>query len=186
VTTGRIVAIVAITTVVALAIGATFGYSISPPKTTSTSVTTETIQTTATSLVTQVIVKSSSNSLTGELYELRFNQTGVCNPPIYIIPWSVTLSNGMTITEPSPGTGPVSECCSGSPSSNYSSIIFSVPNGSYSYSVGGRGTPFYPLSGSPTTGNVTVNGDDMTVLLNTEIEVAGQPVFHPPLHLPQI
>jgi hypothetical protein len=117
-----------------------------------------------TKTTTQTVSKASSNS--SELYELRFNQTSPCSPPFYLIPWSVTLGNGMSIAEPSPRDN-FSECCAGSQSyTNYSSIVFSVPNGNYTFST--NGPQFFTESG-----NVTVDGKDVTVMLEQEIASCG-------------
>src|SRR5271155_180344 len=147
--TGQVVAIAIIIAVIALTLGATIGYSISSGKKATTLVTTLTAATTTTSLTTQTIMKTFSNS-TGELYELKFNQSGICDPAVYIIPWSVTLSNGMTIEEPQ---GNNTQCCGGSPNfAKYSSIVFSVPDGAYSY--------VDRINNLNATGEVTVDGKD--------------------------
>jgi len=162
--TRQVVVLVVVVAIIALALGATIGYGISSGKTTTTSVTTQTVATTTTSLTSQTIMNPSSNS-TGELYELRFNQTSPCSPPIYLIPWSVTLSNGMMIAEPPHDN--FSECCAGSSDyTNYSSIVFSVLNGNYIFST--NGPSFFTESG-----NVTVNGKDVIVLLQEEIASCG-------------
>ena len=149
----QVIALVIVVAIIALALGTTIGYSISSGKTTTTS------------LTTQTIVKTPSNS-TGELYELRFNQTGICHPALYSIPWSVTLSNGMTIEEPQ---GNNTQCCGVSPTfANYSSIVFSVTNGNYSY--------VDRIDNFNASGNVTVNGKDVTVLLSEEIASCGPTV----------
>jgi len=116
-----------------------------------------------TKTATETVSKASSNS--SELYELRFNQTSPCSPPIYFIPWSVTLGNGMSIAEPPHDN--FSECCAGSQSyTNYSSIVFSVPNGNYTFST--NGPQFFTESG-----NVSVDSKDVTVMLEQELASCG-------------
>lgn len=155
--TRQIVGPVVLIAVIALAMGATIG-SVSSGKTT-TSLTTQTVTITTTSVTTQTIEKTSSNS-TGELYELTFNQTDVCTNFGAFIPWTVILmTSGGTysITEPSNASSiPLSECPCSPSGSAYSSIAFSVPNGTYSYVTKGV---------AQKTGNVTVEGQDVTVMI---------------------
>jgi hypothetical protein len=99
------------------------------------------------------------NSQSSQLYQLTFNQTDVCTNFGTLIPWSVILmtSEGTyNVTEPSNSSIPLSECCDTAGSLAYSSIVFSVPNGTYSYVTHGFTT---------TTGNVTVMGQDVTVII---------------------
>ena len=109
---------------------------------------------------------------TAQFHELEFNITGVCNPPIFVIPWSVTLATSVgkiTITEP-PNSNIASECCEGTTSSAYSSIVFSVPNGAYSYVINPNNEFFTP------SGNVTVNEQDLAIMLQQHIASCGSSV----------
>jgi len=122
------------------------------------------VVTITTTTMTQILSNTSSNT-NREMYQLRFNQTGVCSPPIYFIPWSITLSNGQYIAEPPHSN--FSECCAGSSSyTNFSSIVFSVQNGNYTFQTNGA-------SFLPNAGNVTVDGRDVTVLLKVAIPSCG-------------
>lgn len=103
-------------------------------------------------------------------HNLIFNQTGVCLPPKYLIPWMVVLhsQSGLTSTKIQPSSkANFSECCSLSPSfKNYSTIIFTVPDGKYTYSI----TPNELL---PDSGTVTVAGKDAVVQLYITITSCG-------------
>jgi hypothetical protein len=72
-----------------------------------------------------------------------------------------------SITEPFNSSTPL-QCCESDGSLAYSSIVFSVPNGTYSYGV--YGNPH-------TYGNVTVVGDDVTVFVQDEVASCGSTTF---------
>ena len=94
------------------------------------------------------------------LYKVTFNDTGgSCGGVFYVSPWSVTIGN-ITLAQPSNATLPLSGQESESPAYySISTIIFTVPNGSYNYNVisGGLIRPF--------SGTVSVNGSDISVQL---------------------
>jgi hypothetical protein len=96
------------------------------------------------------------------LYEVTFKQTGACGPPpVYAAPWSVTLGP-WTLVEPQSAGLPV-ETLSGTASlayADYSAIVFSVPAGSYPYSI----AMGWPL-GNP-SGVVTVTQSDVNVTVD--------------------
>jgi len=99
------------------------------------------------------------------LYEIIFSQTGVCSPPVFLAPWSVTLENKNYLVEP-PNSN-LSECCTASPSSRaYSTIVFSLPDGSYGFTIS-------PNLLSPQRGTVSVSGHDVTVQVSEEIASCG-------------
>ena len=104
---------------------------------------------------------------TSQLYELAFNQTDPCKNFGTIIPWSVTLTTSEStynITEPWNSSMPLSQCCGSTWSLAYSSIVFSVPNGTY----------FYEVYGNPrASGNITVKGQDVTVIVQDEVFSCG-------------
>src|SRR5579864_9499920 len=118
--------------------------------------------------MTQTETTTQTNSLTNRnsgLHELRFNQSSPCSFPLYFIPWAVTLNGEFTIVEPPRSN--FTECCTASGSlANYSSIVFSVPNGNYTFLT--NGPQFIPKSGA-----VTVNGKDVTVILQVELASCG-------------
>lgn len=107
----------------------------------------------------------SSFHLSGHLYELVFNQTFFCpsNSSLHseiVIPWSVSLNNNLTIVEPSAET--VSGAVSGTYDTKYSTIVFSVPDGTYSFTV-------IPNGFSVQSGTITVNGQDVDVQLHWNV-----------------
>jgi len=85
------------------------------------------------------------------LYEIEFIQQGACSGGYWLAPWAVTL-NKQTIVRPSGAKLPLSESGFQAQGNfeNYSVISFSVPNGTYSYTV-------YPQNFLGQTGNLTVN-----------------------------
>jgi hypothetical protein len=108
---------------------------------------------------------SRSGSIAGgqqRVYKLTFQESGACFPPAFLSAWSVTLGNNWTEAEPSNATLPISDTSftSSSQFANQSTIIFSVPNGTYSYKV----SPEAMLG--PSSGNVTVKGADVIVEVN--------------------
>jgi hypothetical protein len=130
---------------------------------TEVSVSTSTLNVFYTTTTTTTVV-TSSNATTplasGRLYEVVFKQSGACSPTAYAAPWSVTLGP-WTVAEPSNASLPISTSngSAGPYYVNESTIAFSVPNGDYQYRIAvgwGFGNP---------TGNVTVDGSDITVLL---------------------
>jgi hypothetical protein len=119
--------------------------------------------TSTTGSVTTTVTPTSTTTGASRLYELQFIQQGVCSPPVWLAPWAVALNN-QTIVRPSNATLPLSENrYEASPSyAKYSTITFSVPNGSYNYTV-------YPSFLSQ-TGVVTIDGSDVV------IQVHGAPI----------
>ena len=133
-----------------------------------TTITTTTAVTRAATTQSTNVASSSDNS--SELYELAFNQTDPCSNFGTIIPWSVVLttSEGSMYNITEPNSTPLSECCWTTGSSANSSIVFSVPDGTY----------FYGVYGNPHTyGNVTVAGDDVTVFVQDEVASCGSSTF---------
>ena len=97
------------------------------------------------------------------LYQVTFQETGSCGiiPTVYQAPWSVTLG-GWTEASPANASLPISNTEERWSSAyvNYSSIVFSLPSGIYSYTV----TPNQVLY--PTSGNVAVSGADVMVAIH--------------------
>jgi hypothetical protein len=107
-----------------------------------------------------VTANQQTTSTSNGLYRLTFNQTGYCSPPAYLAPWAVSLSNGVTIIQPPNATLPLSE--SGpftftASYKNYSMIAFSVPDGTYNFTLYPQ-VEFFHQSGS-----VSVDGSDVTI-----------------------
>jgi len=100
------------------------------------------------------------------LYELRFNESNPCDHPLFITPWSVSLLDKTSIIEP-PNSNLSGNGVQATPDSNHSSIIFSVPNGSYVFSTNPRNAFF------PQNGNVSVRGKDTTVMLQEQFASCG-------------
>lgn len=130
---------------VALIVGAAAGQTLSQTKTITTTQTT--------------------TPPSGRLYELVFNQTGNCPPPpeTYVAPWAVTINNKTTIVGPPGWSFPLPSTVEFRPSFRNSSIIvFSVPDGNYSYVV-------YPQTVFAQSGTVLVSGSNLVV----QVEIKG-------------
>ena len=174
--TRQVIALVIVITIITLALGTTIGYSVSSGRTS----TTMKIQTytTSVSVTTTLTTVATPYNHTSQLYELRFNQSGICNPPLFLIPWSVILmtsEGAISITAPSNWSSIIHPCCGlsiyTSSFRQYSSIVFSVSNGTYSWAINPQ---FNSVNNfSPQSGNVTVNGTDVTIILQEEIASCG-------------
>jgi hypothetical protein len=142
------------TAVIALIVGSALGSALFSTRTTTTELSTESLTTTVSTIVTVTTVSQS------RLFELRFVQQGACSAPqAFLAPWAVTLGNKTTIAEPSNATLPISESSFEAATlfQNHSTIVFSVPDGVYTYTV-------YPHTFLGQQGNsVIVNGSDATV-----------------------
>ena len=119
-----------------------------------------TVTRTVPGITTTTFTRTVTGALTGEaplLYEVEFIQQSACPGGIWLAPWSVTLNN-QTIVRPSGATLPLSEggFQAGGTFQNDSVISFSVPNGTYSYSID-------PKAFLGQAGNLTVDGDDIIV-----------------------
>lgn len=107
---------------------------------------------------TRIINESAGNRL-----ELIFNQTaGFCNVPAFITPWSVTLSDGESITEP-PNSN-FSDCCGVTPVNT--PIVFDLPPGDYSYSLQPNLLTTPNGTVTPPDGTVSITNRDVLVQLN--------------------
>ena len=120
---------------------------------------TETVSSTVSTTVTKnPIASTMTTNSASQLYEIIFNETGYCYPPAtYPAPWAVTLNNS-TIVQPANATLPLQQGTIGyNPANkNYSMIIFSVPDGTYSYEV-------QPSSIFRQSSTVVVNGSNVLV-----------------------
>jgi hypothetical protein len=99
---------------------------------------------------------TSTSTAGTQLYDVTFQQVGDCSPPEYVAPWSVTLGNE-TIAQPSNATLPATGGFSTDPA--FSTIVFSVPEGIYQYSISPTG------EFSASSGVVTVDGLGVTVMV---------------------
>ena len=106
-------------------------------------------------------IKASSQTL----YELTFHQNVLCHYAslngTYIAPWSVTL-NGLTISQPANASLSYE-----SKDNTLSSIVFTLPSGTYQYTI----NPSNVLA--PTSGAVIVNGNDTVVQIHQELSSCG-------------
>ena len=100
---------------------------------------------------------------TSNVYELVFRQVTPCPNIGYLAPWTVTLSNGQSVTAENANS---TQCCGGSPS-NPSTITFLVANGNYSYSVIGENRL------TPNAGTVTVDNQEVVVSLDLFLASCG-------------
>ena len=95
-----------------------------------------------------------------QLYNVTFQQTGACSPPVYTVPWSVTLG-GRTEAEPPNTPLPIANGSSYTagpePPGLYTIVFTGIPDGVYQYKIA-PSAPFTILSGT-----ITVNGADVSV-----------------------
>ena len=99
-----------------------------------------------------------TSTLTSHLYQVEFIQESNCPYGSWLIPWGVVM-NHQTVVQPSNATLPLSYAASRlTDNSTYSTIWFSLPNGTYTYSI----LPNDPL-GTKQSGNVTVSGSRVVV-----------------------
>ena len=93
------------------------------------------------------------------LYCVVFQQTGACsNPEFWGIPWSVTIGNTTEVQPPGTKLPLNNYGLGGTLNTNFTVIVFSLPDGHYDYNVS-------PSAGffTPTTGSVSVDGTDVLV-----------------------
>jgi hypothetical protein len=132
---------------------------------TATTVTRTSVETTT--MFTTLLISTSTTGVqtaneTSGVGDLVFRQVTPCPNIGYIAPWSVTLSDGQSVT----AEGNSSQCCGGSPS-NPSIITFLVPDGNYTYSV----TAANRLT--PSAGTVTVDSQEAVVSLDLFLSSCG-------------
>ncbi len=115
------------------------------------------LSSTGTTTITQTLASNSST----RLHEVIFNQDGICSPPVYLAPWSVTLANTTTIAGPPNATLPLSETSfSAAPRFKaYAVIMFLVPDGTYVYTI----EPQFLAQ----TGTVKVIGADLMIQVHS-------------------
>lgn len=115
---------------------------------------------------------SSSSSL---LHEVIFNDTGNCPPPPLTYPewWAVTLNNKTVVEPPSAGFPlPEGGIEMSSSFKNYSVIVFSVPSGSYNYTVYPQVAFLYQR------GTLVVGQSDVVVQVQVNLEIGGGCMAH--------
>jgi hypothetical protein len=147
-----------------LTISVTFGASNSMTEANSTSLPEGSATVTATMLGEAAVVSNftatTSSAGATRLYDVTFLQEGDCSPPVYVLPWSVTLGNE-TIAQPSNATLPIKSPPStyGPANQSLTTIAFSVPDGVYQYTISPPGTF------SSDSGSITVNGAGVLVMV---------------------
>lgn len=107
---------------------------------------------------------------TSHLYQLEFLQESNSPYESLLIPWAVVL-DGEMVVQPSDATMPASGTTDElyiTSNSSYSAIWFSVPNGTYSYSI----LPVFSL-GSEQSGNVTIDGSNVQVQVYAFVRAMG-------------
>ena len=104
-------------------------------------------------------IGTSSKGVTkSHLFKLEFVQESNCPYGSWLVPWAVTIDH-QTIAQPPNATLPLSYGETRLTSnSTYSTILFSLSNGTYNYSI----LPNDPL-GTEQYGNVTVDGSNVVV-----------------------
>jgi hypothetical protein len=126
---------------------------------------------TITKVETTTVTSTPTNSTGVRAYAVTFQQVRECGQ-YNIMPWAVTL-NGLTQVQPSNQTLPL-------PTNYFSTIVsnqnltritFSVPSGTYSYTVTG-GTPNGPGGELyPGSGTIHVNGSDVLVNVGVYLSI---------------
>jgi len=111
---------------------------------------------------------SSRSVATSHLYQLEFVQESNCPYGSWLVPWGAMI-NHQTIAQPPNATLPLSYGATRlTGNSTYSTILFSLPNGTYNFSI----LPNDPL-GTEQSGNVTVDGSKVVVLVYAFITSMG-------------
>jgi hypothetical protein len=114
-------------------------------------------------------VAQTSKQTTSQLYQLEFVQESNCFYGSWLLPWAVVLDNSTVVVQPSNATLPLTYSGAHLTSdSNYSTIVFSVPNGTYNYTIVPK-DPFNPEQ----SGNLTVDGSDVQVQVGEFITAMG-------------
>jgi hypothetical protein len=109
-------------------------------------------------------VAQTSTQTTSRLYQLEFVQVSSCPYGEWKLPWGVVLDNNTVEVQPSNAPVPLtwdgdSNYTVSGPYRNYTTISFSVPNGTYNYSI----LPTSPFGDTNQSGSVTVKGSDIQV-----------------------
>jgi hypothetical protein len=112
---------------------------------------------------------STSSHESPRLYQLGFIQESNCPYGSWLVPWAVLLNNHTVVVQPSNATLPLSYAGAHLTSdSNYSAIWFSVPNGSYGYTILPKN-----YQGVEQNGTVTVDGGNVQVQISAFVTAMG-------------
>jgi hypothetical protein len=171
-----VTAVLAVLIVASLGIGYLSGSSARSTKTvTSTATIVSTTSLVTTAMITSSIGTTNASTVFQLYHQVTFNETGCLGPSAgysgpaaYVPRWYVTMDN-VTIVQPSNATLPFPNSGDGPNSSSpayatISKIVFTVPNGSYTYNAF-LGTFGANGQGGPVdyNGTITVNGSDVVV-----------------------
>jgi hypothetical protein len=109
-----------------------------------------------------------TTSGTSQPHRLEFVQESNCPYGSWLVPWAVVI-NHQTVVQPSNATLPLSYGSSRlTDNSTYSTIWYSLPNGTYNYSILPKN-----IFGQEQTGNVTVDGSNVVVQVTAFITSMG-------------
>ncbi len=99
-----------------------------------------------------------TSTISSGLNKIVFQESGACDPPAYVAPWSVTLGE-QTLAQPPNATLPIpNDSFSAAPNNSiYSQMVFYVPNGTYHYSI----SPSSMLAGFPSAGTISINSSEV-------------------------
>jgi hypothetical protein len=98
------------------------------------------------------------HTTTSQPYRVEFVQESNCPYGSWLVPWAVVM-NHQTVAQPPNATLPLSYGASRlTGNSTYSTIWFSLPPGTYTYSI----LP-HNFLGQEQSGNVTINGSNVVV-----------------------
>jgi hypothetical protein len=163
-------AIIVAAIIVSATILATSSFSATVTRT-STQTTTELITPLVSS--TNIATGTATNNTRVRVYGVTFQQVRDCGQ-FNIMPWAVTF-NGLTEVEPSNQSIPLPTNSFSTivPNQNLTRIAFSVPSGTYNYTViGGAvgGGELYTGSGM-TSGTIHVNGSDVLVSVGVWLSI---------------
>ena len=99
-----------------------------------------------------------TSTLTSHLHQLGFIQESNCPYGSWLVPWAVVI-NHQTVVQPSNATLPLSYSASRlTGNGTYSTIWFSLPNGTYNYTILPKN-----IFGQEQTANVTVDGSGLQI-----------------------
>lgn len=142
----------------------TITHTVTTTSTQTTVVQTSTTTLPAQSVTTTVTTTATQNTtVTSNRFELVFRQVTPCPNLGFFASWSVTLSDGESVTALNAN---FSQCCSAAPN-NPSIITFLVANGNYSFSV----TPSNRFT--PSAGTVTVDNQEVVINLDVFMSSCG-------------
>ena len=147
-----------------------YGFGYMNQRSVKTTTFSSTLTQTTTYTTTRIITSNaSSDNETSQLYQLEFVQESNCAYGSWLLPWAVVLDNSTMLVQPSNATLPLTyNGANLTSNSNYSTIWFSVPDGTYDYSV--LPSNFH---GQEQSGTVTIAGSNVLVQVSAFITAMG-------------